>query len=184
MIDESGLDLAGLGTEAFDRVRAKSERRFVPDGRLLVAPVKRFGYPQRDPLFLEQAKTYILTLPESERLCIGLAYVDYGDHTTISFVKRFFPFALPRPVRPIDFTGVTNKNTKAERLNRYVNYLVGECRHLIRKLGQVTEQTAVANLTPLLLPLRNFGGEKFEEMLRKLYDQLGSAQDPDVDHRE
>lgn len=172
--------ISGLPEVAFRRVSSIPMKKFVPSGRLLTKPVLYPGsYPhQQAAEYIEEAHSYAASLPEATRISVLLAYVDYGDQTTRRFVDSFFPFALSRALDPLDLTGVTRAHTKNHRLNEYARYLMRVARDLIARAGTITAETSAANLTPLLLPVRNFHEDEFGEILWRLYDELGAAAEP------
>ena len=56
-------------------------------------------------------------------------------------------------------------------------YLVAQAEELRRRASRVSEFTNIANLTPFLLPYRNFDSSHYEEMVECLYHSLGVVDD-------
>src|SRR4051812_15679669 len=83
-----------------------------------------------------------------------------------------------RPIRELDLSGTRNKREAKERLNTYAEYIVQEVLELRSSAHRVREHTNVHNLTPLLLPMRNFASKELGDMLRRLFEGLGRTQDP------
>ena len=115
---------------------------------------------------------------ESAEAAVLVAYVDFGDTSTERFVGAFFPFALTRPIEELDLSSTRNKREVNERLNAYAEYVAKEVLELRNRARRVRAHTNVHNLTPLLLPLRNFASKELDGMLRRLFDGLGTDQDP------
>ena len=174
--------LAGLPVEAHDHVRAVSSKRFAPDGYLALKPIKgNFGYPQKQVSeYIDEICRYMAGLDESTQVSVSLAYVDYGDQSTQAFVEGFFPFAIKRPLsayRPEEHPHL-NKNQRASKRNEYVKTLITEVAALRDRAALVHERTNVHNVTPLLLPIRNFRSGALTAMLSKLYHEVGVHPDP------
>ncbi len=117
-----------------------------------------------------------MALPESTKICLTVAYVDFGDDTTNSFVSAFSPFALVRQIQALNFKGVGHQARNAA-IREYGEYLVGEALELRNRARRVCEHTNIQNNTPLLLPKRNFNSSHLVEMLDRLFRQLGSESD-------
>jgi hypothetical protein len=171
--------IAGLPVEMHDRVRKESSKRFAPDGFLSLKPVQWPGYKvkQADD-YINEVGGYVSSLPEDTEVAVLLAYVDYGDPSTNTFVARFFPFALARALMPLDLSDVEGNKGFKERLNTYLDYLDAQIAALRERARVVREHTNVHNLTPLLLPLRNFRSDQFPPLLENLFNNLGSHPEP------
>lgn len=174
--------LAGLPVLAHDHLRAVSSKRFAPDGYLALKPIKgTFGYPQKQASeYINEICRYMAGLVESEPVSVCLAYVDYGDQSTEAFVQAFFPFAIKRPVAaflPEDHAHLS-RSQRAGKLNEYVDTLVSEVATLRDRAALVRERTNVHNITPLLLPTRNFDSRALAALLNTLYREIGVHPDP------
>ena len=97
-----------------------------------------------------------------------MQYVDYADETTKQFIEAFRPFALVKPIQPL----TEQRNGRA-----YREYLVDQAKDLRSRASRVSEFTNIANVTPFLLPYRNFDSRRYGEMVERLYDSLGLVDD-------
>lgn len=174
------LVIAGLSVIAFDAVRRVSQNRFAPNGRLFAKPVKRPGYPkQQADEYLCEIEQHLRGLREGDPVSIMLLYVDHdGEPTTTAFVEQFFPFALVRPIRALQLDDTLPRPQQNVAVNAYVDYLEREAVELRRRADRVRERTHVHNLSPLLLPVRNFHSRHHDAFLKRLFDGLGRT--PDV----
>ena len=107
-----------------------------------------------------------------------LAYVNYPE-ATLQFVDFwFFPFALPFPLEL--FQPAINASNEFNRArNEYVEYLIDEARRSLDVSAIVKKHTNVQNLTPILLPVRNFRSKHLTTMLANLFWGLHAAPAPD-----
>ena len=161
--------IAGLSVAGFDELRKESEKRFAPSGNLFARPVKKPGYPKDAALqYQEEMHERILALSETTQISLTIAYVDYADETTKQFIDAFRPFALVRPIEPLK----DQRNGRAHR-----EYLVGQAKELRNRASRVTEFTNIANVTPFLLPYRNFDSPRYGETVERLYNSLGLVDD-------
>lgn len=102
------------------------------------------------------------------QISLTIAYVDYSDETTKQFIDAFRPFALVRPIEPLK----EQHNGRA-----YREYLANQAKELRGRASRVSEFTNIANVTPFLLPYRNFDSPHHEEMVKQLYNSLGVVDD-------
>lgn len=161
--------IAGLSTNEFDELKKESEKRIAPSGELFVSPVRKPGYPKEAAAkYQEQCRDRMLALPENTRVSLTLAYVDYGEETTRRFVEAFRPFALVRPIRRSEEFG---------KLRAYREYLVKEAKELRDRATRISEFTNIANVTPFLLPYRNFASRHHREIVDQLFLTLGTVDD-------
>ncbi|MBB1249205.1 hypothetical protein [Rhizobium sp. G21] len=107
------LVIAGLPDEVFDRVKKESENKIAPGGKLFLIPNTNKNYAKSyvDRL-LRSLFDYYINIPENTQVVTLLIYVDYGDSSTKAFLDRFFPFALPRRIEPINLEAARNKQEK------------------------------------------------------------------------
>ena len=110
----------------------------------------------------------ILALPEKAQNSVTVAYVNCSDETTKQFIDAFRPFALVRPIEPLK---------EHHRGRAYGEYLVDQAKELRSRASRVSEFTNIANVTPFLLPYRNFDSLHHEEMVARLYNSLGAVDD-------
>jgi hypothetical protein len=161
--------IAGLSVPGFDELRRESDKRFAPSGNLFARPVGKPGYPRDAALkYQEEIRERILALPETTQISVTIAYVDYSDETTKRFIEAFRPFALVRPIEPL----TEQRNGRA-----YRDYLVDQAKELRGRASRVSQFTNIANVTPFLLPYRNFDSPHHEEMVEQLYNSLHVVED-------
>lgn len=174
------LMIAGLPGEAFDRVAKISSNRLAPGGTLVMKPLPAAaGYPDsHHGAYLVEANKILLRFGETEPVQSLLLYVNHKDGSTAPFVDRFFPFSLPLAVEMPDLSSARNANERNKLLNDFADELVKRATHLRAVARVVSEQTSVANLTPLLLPLRNFGSRHLEDMFREIFERVACEPDP------
>lgn len=172
------LIIAGLPSSIFEKVRTLSEKRFVPNGRLVKVPLPgRYSFDYAAKI-IELTHRMVVSEPEDQQCSILLVYADYPDASTRSFVEAFFPFALPFPVKPFLPTDTGGQLFNTER-NEYISYIEDECRRAITVSAVVRKHTNVQNLTPLLLPVLNFNSAHLTGMLMNIFWSLSSAPSPD-----
>lgn len=172
------LVIAGLNTAMFDRIRKESARRFVPDGHLVSAPITQKGYSHSYiNRLIGQTHDYAAKLAETNRLSTLLLNVDFKDQSTTDLLEAFFPYSLPMKISyPDAITGNTQQIAVA--LNKFTEILVRQSINLRSVSRIISEHTNVHNLTPLLLPVKNFKSKILSEMLWNLYQSLASAEYP------
>ena len=170
--------VAGLSSATFDAFSKISIKRLLPGGIIISQPVRWRGYAWD---IAEQVKgkiaRAILDLEEDSPVNVGLLYVDYGDDTTEFLVENFFPFALPRPIKNFAPESFGEGSLKGKRQREFERHISEEVRSLSRRLSAVRSFTQVHNLTPLLLPLRNFRSRALRDMLWRIYSQGGTSAD-------
>ena len=161
--------IACLSVAGFDELRRESDRRLAPSGNLFARPVKKPGYPREAARqYQEEMRDRILALPETVQISVTIAYVDYSDESTKQFIDAFRPFALVRPIEPLN---------EHHHGRAYGEYLVDQAKELRSRASRVSEFTNIANVTPFLLPYRNFDSLHHEEMVARLYNSLGAVDD-------
>ena len=174
------LIIAGLTPQSFDRIRKISENRFAPGGKLILSPVTERQQPYTRRYInglLEAAHKFTKSKNENEPVSTLLIYIDYRDQSTNDLLDAFFPFGLPLSLDPPNFKEASNKQQLNSVLNQFAEELA-EAAIEIRGLSRIiSEFTNVANLTPLLLPLRNFRSDGLKSTLKQLYEGLAEADD-------
>ena len=170
--------VAGLSRDLFDRVAAQSSKRFVENGTLIARPLLgTYGEASAAP-FIERARKYILKGHHLDRVTIAILYVDNGDPRIEGFLDEFFPFALPiamDPFAPVP-DGLDGKAIERHfdrQIKRLIGY-IGEARRRLKMISSVTEAT---NMSPLMLPIRNFSDKRLIGLLRSLFHQAGGDGD-------
>lgn len=172
--------IAGLNQLAFDRVRKESSSTLAPGGSLVMRPLEKAGRYTSSYIdaLLTAAHAAAKSLKESEPFQVFLLYVDFEDAPTQLLLERFFPFCLPMPTLPLSLQPGANKNEMNAALNQFTAAIVQKSQE-VRRLGRViADFTSVANLTPLLLPRRNFREQTLDTFLRRIYGELSEAVDP------
>lgn len=175
------LCVAGLPVFLYDRLKRESAKRFVPDGRLIAKPLvhsKTYSVGAARNFALEAAE-YVSSLPESEPLSMLLLYVDYRDRGSEQFVEMFFPFSLAAPINLPNFDGMSSKNEMNRKLNDFVSSLERSALRLRRAGDAVKGALSGNNLTPLLLPIRNFHSQHLVPNLKNLFLGLIDAPAPE-----
>lgn len=168
--------IAGLSVAGFDALKAMKPRRVAPVGEFFAAPVKQPGYPkQQAAYYLQKMHDRVVKLAENEPVSLALAYVDYGDESTAAFVKAFQPFVLARPIRSI--TENFQEIPSAADIRIYQNYLADEAKELRERAKRISEFTHIRNLSPFLLPNKNFDSRYHRILLSVLYANLGTVAD-------
>jgi hypothetical protein len=172
---------AGLPTIIHDAVKAEAEKKFVPNGRLILKPLtKHVAYSASYAnSLIADAHTFAATLSEPEELSIILCYVDTGGRAPQDFVRHFFPYALPVKLNGFQYPKEFSKNELNRQLSEYINYLQKEARRAIDLSLLIKRFTNVHNLTPLILPRRNFDSVRVDEMLEALFWNIGESSNPE-----
>lgn len=172
--------IAGLSVPAFDRIRKESESRIAPGGRLVVAPNhdnKRYALRHAEDL-LAKAHQIAAKLDENKKFTTLLLYADFGDETTEQLLEKFFPFCLPLAFQPFEAPENASRRVLNEHLNKFAERILSSSRSLRARSREITDFTSVANLTPLLLPVRNFKSKALIKLLRHLYRNLAVTNEP------
>ncbi|MBI1779389.1 MAG: hypothetical protein HYR63_28995 [Proteobacteria bacterium] len=174
------LFLAGFEVEVYQRLSSVSSKKFVPNGHLILKPnLTPFGYLSDEASkFLVDAFEHILPMNEAEPISLLLAYVDFGDQSTRRFVREFFPFCVTMPIEPFEARGTHNRPQWNAALARYVQDVIRASRKLLDVANVVRAHTSGNNLTPLLLPIRNFYDGRLGQLFEELFFRLAVASDP------
>ncbi|UCI08682.1 hypothetical protein [Mesorhizobium sp. B1-1-8] len=174
------LVIAGLDPMAFDRMRRESENRIAPGGRVVLTPNRGVSSysPEHANGLIAQANRIAAGLNEDERLATLLIYSDFKDETTERLLEGFFPFCLPLGIPPFAPPPDASKRILNEHLNEFAKRVISSAKLLRDRSKIVSDFTTVANLTPLLLPTRNFRSEALQNLLWPLYRDLAIADQP------
>jgi hypothetical protein len=105
-----------------------------------------------------------------------LMYIDYNDYSTKNLLDAFFPFSLPLALEPVQIGG--NRQKENATLNWFASEVEDSAVTLRSVARIVSDFTSVANLTPLLLPLKNFRSQALRTMIKDLYSGLVDSDDP------
>jgi len=174
------LVIAGLSPLTFDRLRKESENRIAPGGRAILTPNMRSGAytKQHGEELITQAHKVAARLDESKQLTTLLLYTDFQDESTDRLLEDFFPYSLPLAISPFAAPANASKRVVNEKLNAFAEEVILASTRLRARSRVISEFTTVANLTPLLLPRRNFRSDALDQLLRHLYENLATADDP------
>lgn len=172
--------IAGLSPLAFDRLRKESENRIAPGGRVVLTPNTGSGVyaKQHGKELIAQAHKIAARLDESKQFTTLLLYTDFQDESTKRLLEDFFPFCLPLAIPPFVSPADASKRIVNEQLNAFTKAVLSASARLRSRSRVVSDFTTVANLTPLLLPHRNFRSDALDRLLRHLYGALANADDP------
>ncbi|QWG17848.1 hypothetical protein KMZ68_23325 [Bradyrhizobium sediminis] len=173
------LVVAGLTTPLFDRIRKVSDKLLAPSGATIITPVSDHRRYERKYIdrILRAAHEYAKGQNESEPVSTLLIYIDYEDQSTTDLLDAFFPFGLPFALNPPDFSEASNRQQISNVLNEFTDEVIDAAREVRGLSRVVSEFTNVHNLTPLLLPIRNFRSDKLKSTLRDLYSGLSDSED-------
>jgi hypothetical protein len=173
------LVVAGLTTQIFDRIRKISENRLAPSGKLIITPISDRTHYNRKYIngLLQAAHEYAKSKNENEPVSTLLIYIDYKNQSTEELVDAFFPFSLPLALNPPDFSETANRQQINGVLNQFAEELANATIEIRSLASIISEFTNIANLTPLLLPVRNFRSDRLKSTLRHLYRGLADADD-------
>lgn len=168
--------IAGLSVAGFDALKAMKVARVAPLGELFTALVKKPGYPRHQAAwYQQQMHDRVVKLPEDTPVSLTIAYVDYQEASTAAFVEAFKPFVLARPIRPI--TAEFDAVPSPAEIRTYQDYLAAEAKELRNRSSRIGEFTHIRNLSPFLLPDRNFNSRHHRLMMAALYSNLGTVGD-------
>ena len=171
--------IAGLSVELFDRMRRESDNRIAPNGHVVMAPIKKETYTSDYiDLLIDRAYSVAHSMNEAEPFKTLLVYVDYEDAGTDRLKEAFFPFSLSFPVRNLALPAGCGHKEFNREANDFCKRLLDEAKRIRRLSDIVSSYTNVANMTPLLLPPRNFRMAALGNLLRLLYDRLPFESDP------
>lgn len=170
--------VAGIPQCIFDAVRKVSQKKFSHTGKFYIKPVQIQCYPESQATkFQQEIYDCICQVPVTDRIQIALLYVDFGCESSRRFVESFYPFSLVRAINNFDAAGASGQSEFRRRVNDFVEYLVAEANIVRTRLQIISEQTNVHNVTPFLLPVRNFAAEQFHRGMKELWTSLGSCSD-------
>ena len=171
------LVIAGASGSTFQLLEGLSSSLLAPGGVVIRIPVtgNDSAYSARYVRSLVRATSSCVSkVPEQEPVSILLLYLNASDRSESVLLDAFFPMALPFSISVIDPYG------DGQLLNRKaIKKLIVEGAQRLRDVyPKVSDKTQVANISPLLLPLRNFRSGALTNMLKELYDRLGKHDSP------
>ena len=172
--------IAGLPTKLFDRVRQISGNLLAPKGGLIITPVS--GNVPYTAKYIEKllaaSYEFARTQDGHDGVATLLIYVDYADQSTKDLLQAFFPFSLPLALDPLDIEQARNRSEEKSMLNGFAKEVEDAAIYLRGLSAIVSDFTSVANLTPLLLPLKNFRSNHLRQMIEALYFGLADSDAP------
>ena len=172
--------IAGLATPVFDRLKKESDNLIAPGGSLFVRPnLSSHCYSkQHSHDLIRNLYEHTAALKEEKRTAILLLYVDFEDDTTRLLLEQFYPFSLPVPLSRFVVEDDLSKRALNERLNLAIDEILSASRRAREISRIVSGFTEISNLSPLLLPCRNFRSSSLEILLKSLYCHLSEAENP------
>jgi len=170
--------IAGLDQELHDRVRRESGDYFAPSGRLVLKPLNlKTGYGKDyGNKIIEEIHKYIVGSKEDTKISIQMIYVREG--CTKEFQDCFFPFCLSKNIDKFVYPADGSRNQKERAMNEYVSYLKRETKRVHKIAALMKDRTDIHNMTPLLLPIRNFQSKKLIDLLSGIYEMVFDADEP------
>jgi hypothetical protein len=172
--------VAGLPRDAVDELLRRSPALFTEDkANLPIAHPVKWPYTYRHGMsdaYLEELANRLEGPFRLEDVAILLAYVDYGGEATSLFVRRFFPFALTAPIRPFYPTSAPPHERRHNLLLCVDDIKAVVAGLRVRARAVRNFLSGVENLTPLLLPLRNFRSNVLKPQIEKLFYGLGTVE--------
>lgn len=174
------LVIAGLDQQSFDRVKTESEKRLAPNGSVVIAPTRADGVYGETYISDLVLRTHRLaaTFGVRDPFQTLLLYADHANASTSNLLDRFFPYSLPLGFRPFAAEPNSTKAQIRQELNELADRVKDGATTLRSCARVVSEHTEVANLTPLLLPLRNFHADALPNMLQAIYRNVAASRDP------
>lgn len=171
------LLVAGASNSTIGTISAISGKLLAPDGEVIRLPLKGNDacYTSKYVNMLVKSTCDSLSRrSESEPVSVLLLYLNLQNGTEKCLLDAFFPMALPLG---IDMQRTSGKDglLKGKGLRGEV---VKGAQRLRKIYPQVSDKTQVANLSPLLLPVRNFRADPLEEMRSALYSGLSTHKSP------
>ena len=170
------LIVAGLDPFAFDKIKGVSTKKYFGEGILLARPLKMGQtYSENCSMhYLKAAAAYLQNFYD-DNVCTILIYVDYKNNPTETFYRSFFPFALAQGVDP-PLVRLQNRPADHKRaLNDFADQVFKAVNRLKDAVAAVRSVFSGNNLTPLLLPTRNFQSKRLIVVLQDLFTQLASS---------
>lgn len=171
------LLVAGASNATCETISAISGKSLAPDGEVIRLPLRGNDacYTQKYVnMLVKSTCDHLSRRSESEPVSVLLLYLNLQNGTEKYLLDAFFPMALPLG---IDLQGPsgTEELLKGKGLKGEV---VKGAQRLRKIFPQVSDKTQVANLSPLLLPVRNFRALPLKEMLSALYSDLSNHESP------
>ncbi len=172
------LVIAGASSGGtFDLVSKISGNALAPNGQVIRCPIKGEDATYTKAyvsLLIEATSKCLLEFPEQEAVSVLLLYLNASNGSENMLLEAFFPMALPLSVR-LDDSSAEGKPVGRKALEALI---VAGAQRLRKVYPQVSDRTQVGNLSPLLLPIRNFRSDALMFMLTELYSSLATHESP------
>jgi len=172
---------AGAHGELYDRLRQQPPNAFAPNGAFIVEPLPAEGYSTKYAnAIIDKIASYIYALPEKEQVSIMMCYAAIKRGDLPLFLDMFFPYSICKEVPAIQIKYPASRNGINCTINSYIAATKKEYANLRTITKAIKEKTDVHNITPLLLPVRNFGSHALNSMLRRLFEEISGSSDPNA----
>jgi hypothetical protein len=171
------LVIAGSSGPTFDAVSRLSGSLLAPDGQVIRLPLKGQDAVYTNSyvrLLIQETSKYLLRFPEHEPVSVLLLYLNAKNGSEKMLLDAFFPMALPLAIGLMGESG----QSQLYSANAIGKLVVEGAKRLRNIYPQVSDKTQVANLSPLLLPIRNFRSDALSMMMKQLYYLLGTHHSP------
>ena len=169
--------IAGATGELFDALAGQSSKAFAPNGDRILRPARGGLSSDHARDLLAASRARLKVLPESTLVNTIVLAITPAHADDAAFRDHFFPFALYRPVSEPDYSEARSVAKRNQIRNHFVEALKREALAARRQADIVKGVVSRANMNPLLLPVRNFGRNELNDVLRSVYDQVGLAHD-------
>lgn len=177
---------AGIPSEWYDSIKVKGDAIVGSDGVFVGAPLSassdgkyRYKDSYINKLLRHTGECFLgADEPHLRDTGIVLSFINHSSGTEKKLIENFFPFALCEPVQA-EICSAKPRKYRDQKKNEFANQLRRSVHRLKKAARPVKpEIQSNANRTPLLLPYRNFGSQKLDDCLRRLFDELVGTDDP------
>lgn len=169
--------IGGLSPELYDLVRAESSKKFAPTGTLIIRPTHGGLTLNHADELLAAARVYAKSLREDTTLNILTITVTDYNQSDAEFRTKFFPFSLYIPIPAPQVPPGISKARRNQILNAFIDNIIRVTIDGRRRSNIIRDRVSVTNLSPLLLPIRNFKSKALTPFFAALYNQLSGVDD-------
>lgn len=170
--------IAGADQALFDALSGTSVNAFAPGGARIALPAPAGLNEAHAAALLAKARVRLKSLPETTPVnTVVLAIAPHGADDA-QFRKAFYPFALYNPVEAPDFAKATSMNVRNRLRNELVARLKIEAIEARKRAALVKGVVSKANMSPFVLPVRNFRSKHLDAMLDKVFARIATDPDP------
>jgi hypothetical protein len=170
--------IAGADQALFDTLSAASANAFAPGGARILKPAPHGLTAAHAADLLAAARVRLKTLPETVPVNIIVLAVTSQDEDDAPFRQAFYPFALYRRVDAPDYSQARSTNVRNKIRNAFVGQLKSEAIESRGRADVVKGVVSKANMSPLILPVRNFRSVHLEPMLAAVFDGIATHPNP------